>query len=67
MSTTNQTKAYHEGYQAYRDQRGSEPFPKQGKNPYSQNSSDYWDWAKGWNNRGMEDALDDQYAEEYHS
>jgi hypothetical protein len=62
---TVKTAAYHEGYQAYRIQKGSESFPMQGENPYSENSSDYWDWAKGWNDQCRDDDEDESHQESY--
>jgi hypothetical protein len=59
------TNAYVEGYQAYHDQQGTKPFPEQGQNPYSPNSSDYYDWAKGWNDHGEADSQELQYQESY--
>ena len=52
-----ETKAYKEGYEAYITMKGNAPYPNNGKavNPYSENSSDYYDWIKGWNDRGRDD------------
>lgn len=61
----NSTPAYQEGWNAYREQKGSDKFPSQGQNPYNPNSSDYWDWAKGWNDRGRDDDEDEAYQESY--
>jgi hypothetical protein len=59
------TPAYWAGYEAYREQGGSGPFEEGQTTPYSPNNSDYWDWLRGWNDRGIEDAADSQYQDSY--
>jgi hypothetical protein len=64
--TDDRTPAYRAGYEAYREQGGAGPFDEEGQTtPYSPNSSDHWDWIRGWNDRGMEDAADEQYQDSY--
>lgn len=59
--------AYQGGWDAYRETGSSQRFPTQGedKNHYHPNSSDYWDWVKGWNDRCFSDAVDETYQESY--
>lgn len=62
------TLEYEAGYAAYGKHGDGRKYTEQyhdSLNPYSKNSSSYYDWVQGWNDHCRDDDEDSSYQESY--